>query len=149
MRYMKYLQNESQQNCYGHIRVQHTKILQIRSFLSQRWFHCWPVLHVVPCSSATLLVYHQHFVTLPSSKLFFCLQVPISVTKHYTWYQRDLESDRPVRCLRTFRLRHFVYRHFVYRYFVYYEFPCWNRSWSDETNTISIEPGLMQGILPN
>jgi len=40
--------------------------------------------------------------------------------------------------LRTFRLRHFVYRHFVYRYFVYYDFPCWNRSWSDETNTISI-----------
>ena len=38
---------------------------------------------------------------------------------------------------RTFRLRHFVYRHFVYRYFVYYDFPCWNRSWSDETNTIS------------
>jgi len=30
--------------------------------------------------------------------------------------------------LRTFRLRHFVY----------YDFPCWNRSWSDETNTISI-----------
>src|SRR6218665_3781400 len=51
--------------------------------------------------------------------------------------------------LRTFRLRHFVYRHFVYRYFVYYDFPCWNRSWSDEMNTISIEPGLMQGILPN
>jgi len=40
--------------------------------------------------------------------------------------------------LRTFRLRHFVYRHFVYRYFVYYDFPCWNRSWSDETHTKSI-----------
>jgi len=24
-----------------------------------------------------------------------------------------------------------------------------NRSWSDETNIISIEPALMQGILPN
>jgi len=43
-----------------------------------------------------------------------------------------------------FRLRHFVYRHFVY-----YDFPCWNRSWSDETNTTSIEPGLMPVILPN
>jgi len=38
----------------------------------------------------------------------------------------------------TTRLRDFVYRHFVYRYFVYYDFPCWNRSWSDETKTISI-----------
>ena len=51
--------------------------------------------------------------------------------------------------LRTFRLRHFVYRHFVYRYFVYCDYPSSNRSWSDETNIISIEPGLMQGSLPN
>ena len=51
--------------------------------------------------------------------------------------------------LRTFRLRHFVYRHFVYRYLVYYDFPCWNRSWSDEMKTISIEAELMQGTLPN
>jgi len=50
--------------------------------------------------------------------------------------------------LRTFRLRHFVYRLFVYRYFVYYDFPCWNRRRSDETNTVSIEPEFMQGILP-
>ena len=42
-----------------------------------------------------------------------------------------------------------VYRHFVYIYFVYYDFPCLNRSWIDETNTISTEPGLMQGILPS
>jgi len=40
--------------------------------------------------------------------------------------------------LRTLRLRQFVYRHFVCRYFVYYDFPCWNRSWSDETHTESI-----------
>jgi len=51
--------------------------------------------------------------------------------------------------LRTFRLRHFVYRHFVYIHFVYYDFRCWNRSWGDETNTISIEAGQMQEILPN
>src|SRR6218665_875259 len=51
--------------------------------------------------------------------------------------------------LRTFRLRHFVYRHFVYPHFVYYDFPCSNRSWSDETKTMPIEAGLMQGILPN
>src|SRR6218665_284598 len=46
-------------------------------------------------------------------------------------------------------IRHFVYRHFVYRHFVYYDFPCSNRSWSDETKTMPIEAGLMQGILPN
>jgi len=37
-----------------------------------------------------------------------------------------------------FSLRQLVYRHFVYRHLVYYDFPCWNRSWGDETNTISI-----------
>jgi len=51
--------------------------------------------------------------------------------------------------LRTFRLRHFVYRHFVYRHFVYYDFACWTRSWSDETNTISTEAGLVKESLPN
>jgi len=30
----------------------------------------------------------------------------------------------------------------VYRHLVYYVFPCWNRSWSDETNTISTGAGL-------
>ena len=45
--------------------------------------------------------------------------------------------------------RQLVYGHFVYIYFVYYDFPCWNRSGSDETNTISIETVLMQIILPN
>jgi len=49
----------------------------------------------------------------------------------------------------TTRLRTFRLRHFVYRYFVNYDFPCLNRSWSDETNNISIEPGLMQEIIPN
>ena len=42
-------------------------------------------------------------------------------------------------CLRHFVYRHFVYRHFVYWHLVYYGFPCWNRSWSDETNTIGYQ----------
>ena len=61
----------------------------------------------------------------------------------------DIAAGITITRLRTFSLRHFVYRHFVYWNVVYCDFPCWNRSWRDETNTISIEPGLVQGILPN
>ena len=51
--------------------------------------------------------------------------------------------------------RQLVYGHLVYQHFGLWikklpdDFPCWNRSWSDDTNTISLEAGLMQGILPN
>src|SRR6218665_1499224 len=62
----------------------------------------------------------------------------------YVPKQNNLTGGITTTRLRKFRLRHFVYRHFVY-----YDFPCCNRSWSDETKTMPIKAGLMQGILPN
>src|SRR6218665_53201 len=86
------------------------------------------MLAVVHCSPLFTVIWWSH-----SPALRECRLVPF----------QGITTTR----LRTFRLRHFVFRHFFYRYFVYYDFPCSNRSWSDETNTTSIEPGCKEFFL--
>ena len=104
---------------------------------------CWTWISHWNCK-----VRSSFFVITIWKNLFYIMKCSIM---HYISFYKSHATE--IKLVISYQIlwvsRQLIYGHFVYRHFVYNDFPCWNRSWSDETHTKSIEPGLMQRILPN